>query len=343
MFLELQTAIANRKTAAVLHMGVAKHYQVPVISFAETVYPDFYRLMHHLQKYQYSTATVNSENATTLTGTADPVFPYPHGCVKCQSEYIIESFRDKGCKSLCVFAERSGEKGLGNCLDPPPGREQCYVSFLAHDAVHLSAAGHQMASDLIAESIARAQRDLCKGRVYPEHILPKLGLMVGDPKVLVERSNFMYVKDTMEVFAKQDPLQATSHSSGFKLYGDTVDRPGWIATNPSGGEVAEFSIELPRQPCYAIYLAVLKSYESMGTLNVTVTDLSNNEQSASMMIDGLWKSSISVPSDIQITSDEKAGCTGRCNVRITTNPQVSGRTGNKVKIMTLSARECLKP
>jgi hypothetical protein len=81
----------------------------------------------------------------------------------------------------------------------------------------------------------------------------------------------------------------------------------------------------------------------MGTLNVTVTDLSNNEQTASMMIDGLWKSSISVPSDIQITSDEKAGCTGRCNVRITTNPQVSGRAGNKVKIMTLSARECLKP
>jgi len=340
LFLELQTAILNRKTAALLHMGVAKHYQIPVISYAETVYPDFHRLMHRLRDHQYTTATL----ATThnLTGTADPVLPYPHGCVKCQSQNIVEEFRDKGCKSLCVFAQRSGEKGL-QCDEQklPPGREACYVSFLAHDAVHLSAVGHQMAVDLIGNAIAQVQRDTCQGREYTEHILPTLGLMVGDPQTLDKRSNFIYVKDTMEVFAKKDPLKASDHSPGFKLFGDSVDRPGWIAQSPIGGDYVEFAVELPPNPCYVVYLSVLKSYENMGTMNVTVTDLDTNTQTEKF-IDGLWQPRISIPSDIQITSDESPGCTGRCTVRATTNPMIKSRGANKVKITTLSARECLQ-
>ena len=85
-----------------------------------------------------------------------------------------------------------------------------------------------------------------------------------------------------------------------------------------------------------------------------------------MEVDGLWEAPISVWSDVQITSDEvdrqrqtPAGsdgggdlggggggnifvgaCTGRCDVEIITNPMIPGRKGNKVKVLTLSTREC---
>ena len=351
VFLEMQTAIANRKTAALLHMGVAKHYQVPVISYAETMFPDFYRLMHKLKSFpQYSTVVLPD-------GTPDPVLPYPHGCVPCIEEHITEAFRPMGCKSLCVFAQRSGEKGL-DCTNPPhPGRQPCYVSFLSHDAVHLSAVGHQIASDLIAEAITTTARDICRGRHYPDdYPLPKVGFMVADPSTLKQHSDFVFVNDTMEIFSKQQPLRSDNHSSGFALDGDSRDRPGWIATNPKGGEYIEFIIDLPPHECYAIYLAVLKSYEHMGTFQVTVTDLLGQPQQQSQqttssatttttqIIDSLWEPHISIPSDVQITSDDEtppAGCTGKCKVTITTNPEKSGRGGNKVKIVTLSARKCM--
>ncbi|CAB9531009.1 expressed unknown protein [Seminavis robusta] len=345
LFLELQTAILNRKTAALLHMGVAKHYQVPVISYAETFFPDFYRLMDKLKQHdQYSTATtIHNDNGKSV---ADPVLPYPHGCIpSCLDQFIDPPFRSKGCKSLCVFAFRSGQRDL-KCDDPlPAGREPCYVSFLAHDAVHLSAVGHQMAADLIAEAVASTARDICQfGQdLYPEQILPTVGLMVGDPKVLAEKSNFVLVKDCMEIFAKKDPLMAKTHSEGFKLYGDSVDRPGWIATNPSGGETVTFPIDLPEKRCYAIHLAILKSYEKMGTFTVTVKDLKTNQETTKTGVDGLWKPQISVPNDMQITEDDTPACTGKCTVEITTDPQIPGRTGNKVKIVTLSARECVTP
>jgi hypothetical protein len=316
VFLELQTAILNRKTAAVLHMGVAKHYQVPVISHAETFYPDFFRLMHQLQLFDYSTATIGTNNVTSrlAAGTMDPVLPFPHGCVPCLYEYIDKQFRDKGCKSLCVFASRSGQKQL-NCEKLLPGREPCYVSFLAHDAIHLSAVGHQMAADLIAETIASTARDLCQGHEYSSHILPTVGLMVGDPTLLSKQNDFVLVQDTMEIFAKQNPLLSKNHSPGFKLFGDSIDRPGWIATNVEGGEQVLFVIDLPPKPCYAIYLAILKSYEKMGTFTVTVKDSVTGHETTTKGVDGLWKPRISVPHDLQITPDDgvPVGCTGRCS------------------------------
>jgi len=57
-------------------------------------------------------------------------------------------------------------------------------------------------------------------------------------------------------------------------------------------------------------------------------------------VDGLWYSPISVWSDIQITEDTISGCTGYCEVTITTNPTEKDREGNKVKVLTVSARRC---
>lgn len=34
------------------------------------------------------------------------------------------------------------------------------------------------------------------------------------------------------------------------------------------------------------------------------------------------------------------GCTGYCEVKITTDPLIDGRNGNKVKVLTVSARRC---
>ena len=339
LFLEFQTAIQNRKTAAVLHMAVAKHYEVPVISYAETFFPDFNRLLQALKPFNYSTASISSSNNDNPTFHADPVLPYPHGCTPCLENYIIQQFRGKGCKSLCVFVFRSGHPEL-KCDQLPPGREPCYVSFLAHDAVHPSALGHQMASELIAESIVRTGKEVCEGRSYEPQALPTLGLMVADPALLSKQNNFIYVKDTMEMFGGLDLLLATSHSNGFSLSGDTMDRPGWVATDVAGNQYVEFSISLPTKPCYAIWVAALKSYENMGTFTVTVTDEQTGVETTTK-VDGLWQPRISVPSDFPVTKDEVPGCTGQCKVRVTTDPLVPERGGNKVKITTLSARECV--
>jgi hypothetical protein len=336
LFLEFQTAIQNRKTAAALHMAVAKHYEVPVISYAETFFPHFQRLLHTLKPYNYSTATTTIHNNQNIP---DPVLPYPHGCVPCLDGYILDQFRDKGCKSLCVFAQRSGSNNL-HCEQLPADRQPCYVSFLAHDAVHPSAVGHQMAADLLAAAIAKTGREVCDGRSYSKQLIPTIGLMVADPVTLSKQNDFVYVKDTMEMFGQLDQLTSEKHSQGFDLYGDFIDRPGWIATNPKGNEFVEFLIDLPPKPCYAIWIAVLKSYENMGTFTVVVTDLTTGVQTTTQG-DGLWKPKISIPSDIPITKDNVPGCTGRCSIRVTTDPQIQGREGNKVKIMTLSARECV--
>jgi hypothetical protein len=360
VFLEFQTAIANRKTAAVLHMGVAKQYQIPVISYAETMFPDFDRLMQTLRPFDYSTQSIartdnpqmdndnnhqnrtDPETTTTTMTIPDPVLPYPHGCTPCLDQHIIPQFRSGYCKPICIFAERSGERGLHCDQQNIPGREPCYVSFLAHDAVHPSAVGHQIAADLIAEAIAITARDLCQGRNYSRDILPTMGFMVADPTTLEQYSDFVLVQDTMEIFAKQDPMTVVHHTPGFALAGDNIDRPGWIATNPAGNETVEYAIHLPPHPCYAVYVAFLKSYEHMGTFTIVVQDRETNKVT-SVEADGLWEPRISIPSDLQVTSDnlQDPGCTGKCRVTVLTNPQEPSRKGNKVKIVTLSVRKCI--
>ena len=118
-----------------------------------------------------------------------------------------------------------------------------------------------------------------------------------------------------------------------------ADRKGWIATNPDGGEHITFDIDLSTAPCYAVYVAALKSYEGMGRFTIKVSD-EKTKSNVSLDVDGLWNKSISIPSDMQVTADDKPGCTGKCQVKIVTYPQEKGRNGNKVKIMTLSARKC---
>jgi hypothetical protein len=335
LFLEFQTAIMNRKTAQLLHMGVAQHYQIPVISYAETMFPDYYRLVQQLEPYGYSVAA-GGEN----------ILPYPHGCAPCQEQSIIEQFRPAGCKSLCIFMKRSGAHA--DCDTVDAGRVPCHVPFLAHDAVHPSVVGHGIAKDLIVEALTSTQLTTCRRRLQdkstefsPPHVLPPNGGgWLASPSQLSTLAEFVLVQDTMEIFSKQDPLLASYHTEGFELASSNMaDRMGWIAKNPEGGEVVEFAIDLPKG-CYVAYVAALKSYENMGTFTISVMDESTKKTTA-LEVDGIWLPRISIPLDIQVTSDENPGCSGKCRVTISTDPQVSGRGGNQVKIMTLSARKCV--
>jgi hypothetical protein len=101
-------------------------------------------------------------------------------------------------------------------------------------------------------------------------------------------------------------------------------------------------VKLP-QGCYILYLAALKSYEGMGTFTVKVQD-NGIPHSYEMNVDGIWKPHISVPSDvaIQATNNGDGTCSGSCTVTILTHDENPKRPGNKVKIMTLSARKCKK-
>jgi hypothetical protein len=257
VFLEFQTAILNRKTAQLLHLGVAQHYQIPVISYSETLFPGFYQLMKVLEPYSYS----------TLPGQS--VKPFPHGCEPCLDQYILKGFRDKGCKSLCTYMKRSGR----DCSDEhlPEGRVPCFLPFLAHDAVHPSMIGHQIAKDLLVNAVSSAHRSLCNGESRVDHVLPPTTLL-GSPNQLDEMTNFVMVKDTMGVFSKQDPLQSLNHSKGFQLFGDQfAERKGWIATDAKGGEYLQLDINL-HDGCYEIVISLLKSYEGMGVVTIDLVD-----------------------------------------------------------------------
>jgi len=280
----------------------------------------------------------------------DNVLPYPHGCAPCQLEHISEQFRSYGCKSVCVFLQRSGQRTTKAGCDETAasGSQPCFVPFLAHDAVHPSAVGHQIARDLIVEAIARTTLLTCQGRTFPDHLIPThSGWMIAGSHYhneLRARSDFVLVQDTMQVFANQNPLLSYDYTPGFEMTGDQLaHRKGWIATNPKGGENITFDIDLPVGECYAVYIAVLKSYENVGTFTVTVEDTVKKTSTEPQTIDCIWKPRISIPSDIQLTPDDvsAAGCTGKCKVKITTNPILPGRKVNKIKIMTLSARKCI--
>lgn len=152
------------------------------------------------------------------------------------------------------------------------------------------------------------------------------------------------VKDTTEVFARKDLLVSDNHTAGFELLMDRFGRTGWVATNPAGGESITFTIDLPVGECYAVFLSVLKSYENVGTFTVSVYDVIQTTRTPPQTIECLWEPHILVPNDVQLTLDDTQapGCSGKCNVTITTNPIIEGRGDiNQVKVMSLSARKCI--
>jgi len=210
--------------------------------------------------------------------------------------------------------------------------------------VHPSTVGHGIAKDLIAHAISGAVRDRCRNEPYADHVQPMTGWL-GSPSSLKARADFVDVRDTDCFLPFCKKLQPTRKTDGFTYYSDVkatnFEKFGWIATNPAGNETIEFDVNLPNRPCYAIYVAVLRSYTGMGQFTVEVENKEHRRETTTFELDGLWKPHISVWSDNQITMDTaKGACTGRCKVRIRTKPQVVGRDGNKVKILTLSAREC---
>jgi len=363
MFLEMQTAIATRKTGALLHMGIATHYHIPVISYAEALFPPFWRLVERLEQMDKQSYSFEKNNWLPKAGLdvnhgniSSAVFPYPHGCSPCQLEHIIPQFRGGGCKSICTFMERSNiihdrklkcnaKKG-----DIPEGRYECSVPFLAPDAIHPSAVGHAIAKDLIVHALANAQRSSCQGKSMEKDVMPLTTFVANVVKELGVRSDYLVVKDVARVFTRWDKLLPVSpNHEGFTLYADDglKQRPGWISTEPNGGSQITFSVELQQAECYVVYVAILRSYVGMGTFRIKVSDFGSDVKKqkppikiTTKEVDGLWSSPISVWSDVQITEDTIPGCTGYCEVTITTNPTEKGREGNKVKILTVSARRC---
>jgi len=81
----------------------------------------------------------------------------------------------------------------------------------------------------------------------------------------------------------------------------------------------------------------------MGKFMVRTTDHTNSNKVYERVFDGQWNAHISVWSEDMVTSDnrQKPECTGNCTVSVYTMKKEPGRSGNKVKILTLSVRECV--
>jgi len=257
---------------------------------------------------------------------------------------MSRDIRHGACKSICTWLDRSNVE----CKDDkrPKGYERCFTPIFGPDEVHPTRTGHAIVKDLIVEALASVGRDVvCGGQDVMRHVLPQSGgWIVGRKERLEALGNFIMVHDTMILGTHQhhDRLTPETHSKGFSFYSDTKPNPkeGWIATNPQGGETITFLIDLPRNNCYVVYLAILRSYQGMGQFIVTVKDKESGTETVKEA-DGLWDAHISVWSDIQLTDDKNTeACRGSCEVTVLTKPEVKGRKGNKVKIYTLSVRKC---
>mmetsp|Transcript_30434 Transcript_30434/g.66894 ORF Transcript_30434/g.66894 Transcript_30434/m.66894 type:complete len:193 (-) Transcript_30434:443-1021(-) len=102
-FLEFRTGITSRKTGAFLHSGVAQHYEIPVISYAEAMFPEYFRLLSMLNA---------SDRYTVPKG--ETLMPYPYGCHPCNPNGIATPFNhfrpaDKHCRSMCDLVFYSGQ------------------------------------------------------------------------------------------------------------------------------------------------------------------------------------------------------------------------------------------
>jgi hypothetical protein len=106
VFLEMQTANFRRKTGALLHMGVAQQYQIPVVSYAEAMFHDYYRLMERLRQMDDKTYSfpddmwmadgglgIDPTRVSSETPVDSAIFPFPHGCAKCRQNHIEPQFR----------------------------------------------------------------------------------------------------------------------------------------------------------------------------------------------------------------------------------------------------------
>lgn len=330
MFLEFKTALEKRQTAQFLHMAVAQHYDVPVISYADAILQPLYRQVAQLHPKSISFDPKQ---------TAKVLIERPFGCTadaKCPPKNLVTM----ECRPLCKLFKGSQAP---DCLNLPPNHVPCFTPLFLADEVHPSGLGHRLAADLIVHAIATEAERKCKGEVITVDYMPPTGLMTS-PAVARARAQFVMVNETQMVAPRNIPdLISSQHTNSWRLYAEKYDKFGWISTTNTPGENITFPIRLPPRSCYAIFLGVLRSYDQMGKYRVTITDHSQHTET-SKVLDGQWSAHISVWSEDMVSSDDPrhADCTGDCSLTVTTMPPVPGRSGNKVKILTLSVRECVK-
>jgi lysophospholipase L1-like esterase len=336
MFLEMRSAIIERKTAQTLHLGVAQHYEIPVVSYAEAMFYRYNELISRLNSSDYYTVPIG-----------DSILPYPYGCAPCLGDGMTKQFhdlmkrytRDQRCRSVCDFLI---DRNACFKYKTPKGREPCHHPLFQHDEVHPSAVGHKAAADLLIHTISNAVKEVCEEKEYGMHVLPTTGWL-SDPPSLLAYADYVFVNDTVLTYLKLNRLTPTSHTPGWSYYEDSWKKPGWIATDKFGNESITFDIDLPKYDCYSVHLAVLRSYNGMGQFQIEARDLRTGKVTT-LNEDGLWEPHISVWSDNQVTTDEHPGCTGRCEITVRTKPivhPVERRGNNKVKVLTLSVRKCI--
>jgi hypothetical protein len=171
--------------------------------------------------------------------------------------------------------------------------------------------------DFIVDALSSAQFRTCEYNLVPEKDdLPLTTFVASSFDELKVRGDFLWVHDVDRIFSRWDELRPVTGSgkvsNGFTRYADDPlkQRPGWVATNEKGGEFITFPIDLPPGQCYTVYVAILRSYNGMGAMTIEVTDYGSKKNdlkaaklTATKQVDGLWKSPISVWSDVQISGE----------------------------------------
>jgi lysophospholipase L1-like esterase len=136
-------------------------------------------------------------------------------------------------------------------------------------------------------------------------------------------------------------------SPGWKYTFDIENKFGWICESPEAGEAIKFTInyKLFREHHDTINkgasntkgglivwtLAFLASYEGMGKFDSAISCTGAPEKT--LEIDGQWSKTVSVYEERELNAESTADA---CTITVTSQAQVSGRKGNKIKILGLA-------
>jgi hypothetical protein len=186
---------------------------------------------------------------------------------------------------------------------------------------------------------------------------PELGRTINSLKLadlfLSSMGNTPGVQGPLSLDPKEQSKKwySAEHSRGFEFVMEKGGKWGWIcAANCTAGEHITFSVD------YALYSAAgyneeaeekaegtiwtigfLASYEGMGVFDArTVCTDPTGEitAEATVEVDGQWERKASVYSDSRLLAVGSA--VGVCNVTVTSRAAITGRSGNKVKVLALA-------
>lgn len=221
--------------------------------------------------------------------------------------------------------------------------------FRADHCCHVTKSGHQiiahLAANLILGHYLSVQQPLFPGRLTPSYT-KRAPLFVSQSDI-----NVYLLSNPMHIVTVQnaDKVHRLTVSPGWRAMEDVRGKPGFISNHT--GDVVVFFLSPKEVVKHAVvgmlHVALLKSYEHMGTMSVEVfradavsdkcSDDGKKESLGSQVIDSLWAKHVSEEEVVEVKFDAARGKAKQSCLLIQVKiiASVPSRPENKIKLLGL--------